>query len=473
MISPTTISEYIKRQIAAFNKIALRDFIIELQAQFYSDQDISFMDYFLELSQEENQGQFVVHHEKLIEYGVCVATGGSADVKKSLNKLRLSENVDFTLLRNVSEQKKTGSGGSNKKVYMLTPDSFKLALMRASEHKTHSVNADKYARYYLFLEAVVGYYMKYQLGIERAMSVAKDGTIQQQTERIDTLISEVRDLRTINIGQSTNIEKLTQINVDQSANIETLMCYAQDTNATIHALDQSHTRKSQLSTVSLINKNLENYYGSTMMIIYDQDGAPYVRVQNNRCQRKDLIPKMKNLIEGTYTTNKNIPVRGNHCIAIPPIYFPNAVTLLIKVVERFEKIVRKQKISEFNREFKDEIKSGDVERLTIKNFPVKMTRLYFEYHPNNVMTFHEVIMIVVNLIKQSQGCAIDLPATQQLQMLSDKQQAIIEKRFLDDGFAAQEELLKEVNKDIAEASRDLTENIFKGVFETQGSSESN
>ena len=89
------------------------------------------------------------------------------------------------------------------------------------------------------------------------------------------------------------------------------------------------------------------------------------------------------------------------------------------------------------------------------------------------MTFREVIMIVVDLIKQSQGCAIDLPATQQLQMLSDKQQEIIEKRFLNEGFAAQEELLKEVNKDIAEASRDLTDNIFKGVFETQVAPEGN
>ena len=152
-----TISDYINRQIAAFKKIALREFIIEFQAQFYPDQDISFMDYFLELSQEENQGQFVVHHKKLIEYEVLVATGGSGDIKKRLNKLRLSENEDY-LLSQVSEQ--LPSGVKYKNVYMLTPDSFKLALIRASEHKTHSVNADKYARYYLFLEAVVGYYMR-------------------------------------------------------------------------------------------------------------------------------------------------------------------------------------------------------------------------------------------------------------------------------------------------------------------------
>ena len=80
-------------------------------------------------------------------------------------------------------------------------------------------------------------------------------------------------------------------------------------------------------------------------------------------------------------------------------------------------------------------------------------------------------MMVVDLIKQSQGCALDLPATKQLQMLSDKQQKLIEKRFNKNGSAAQEELLKEVNADIAQAARDLKENIFKGVFELPSSSE--
>ena len=75
-------------------------------------------------------------------------------------------------------------------------------------------------------------------------------------------------------------------------------------------------------------------------------------------------------------------------------------------------------------------------------------------------------MIVVDMIKQSQGCALDLPATKQLQMLSDKQMELTEKRFAKDGKAAQEGLLKEVSEEISKASRDLAENIFSGVFET-------
>lgn len=447
MVATSIVSEYIDRQVAAFKKIALRDFLIEFQSKFYHEQDISFMDYFLELSKKENEGQFIVPHEKLIEYGVLLATGGSSDIKKRLSTLGLAMNIDY-VFRKVSENSQ--KGGRPQNIYMLTPDSFKLALTRANDHKKHSINVDKYARYYLFLEKVVGYYMEYQVGLEKALSNVKDGTISE-------LRSDIRELKNINL--------------DQTSKIDALMVYAADTNATIHALDLSNKRKSHLSTVVLANKKLENYYGSTMMLLYDKDQRPYIRVQNMRCPRKDLLPTMKNFIHGTYSTNKNIPVKALHSIAIPPIYFPNAVTLLIKVVERFEKIVRKQKISEFNKEFNDEIKSGSVERLTVKNFPVKMTRLFFEYHPNNVMTFNEVIMLVVDMIKQSQGCALDLPATKQLQMLSDKQSKLIEKRFVEKGTAAQKELFKEVNADIARASRDLADNIFKGVFETPSSSD--
>ena len=53
-----------------------------------------------------------------------------------------------------------------------------------------------------------------------------------------------------------------------------------------------------------------------------------------------------------------------------------------------------------------------------------------------------------------------------LQILSDKQMAITEKRFAKDGKAAEEGLLKEVSEEVSNASRDLAENIFNGVFKT-------
>ena len=461
MVAPSTIYDFINRYVAALEKIALRDFLIQFCSQFYPDQDISFMDYFLELSKIENECQFIVHHDKLFEYGVTVSNR-SSDIKDRLDASNMIENEDFNLRK--FPQVKKSTKGPAPKVYMLTPECFKTILIGANKHKSHTTDVLKYRKYYLLLEKAVGYYMMYQHQLDEAEKKLKDGTISELNANMQELNASIENLTNINRDQTSRLE-------DQAARMDELLAFAADTNATVHALDLSHKRKSHLSTVVLANKKLENYYGSTMMLLFTEDNLPFVRVQNFRSQRKDLIPKMKNMINGTYAVNKNIPVKTSHCIAIPPIYFPNAVTLLIKVVERFEKIVRKQKISEFNKEFSDEIKSGSVERLTVKNFPVKMTRLYFEYHPNNVMTFNEVIMMVVDMIKQSQGCALDLPATKQLQMLSDKQSKLIEKRFNKKGSAAQEELLKEVNADIAQAARDLGDNIFKGVFELPSSSD--
>ena len=53
---------------------------------------------FLELTTHE--GEFVVHHEKLIEYGV-MTSGRSNDVNKKLNALELVEDIDYSLPNDV------------------------------------------------------------------------------------------------------------------------------------------------------------------------------------------------------------------------------------------------------------------------------------------------------------------------------------------------------------------------------------
>ena len=206
-----TISDYINRQIIAFNKITFRDFIVDFQAQFYPKQDISFMDYFLELSMEENKGQFIVHHEKLYEYGAAVSAQ-SRDIKELLDALCMAENEDYQITK-FREPVKQGEF-STKHVYMLTPRTFKRILITATRHSSHTVDVAKYADYYLFLEDVVGYYMTYQLGLEKAMSAAKDGAIQQQSDRIDTLISEIRSQSAQIATQSAQIATLLDYNGD-------------------------------------------------------------------------------------------------------------------------------------------------------------------------------------------------------------------------------------------------------------------
>ena len=62
--------------------------------KFYSNYDISFMEYFLELTTHE--GEFVVHHEKLVEYGI-MTSNRSSNMKQKLDALELVENIDYSL----------------------------------------------------------------------------------------------------------------------------------------------------------------------------------------------------------------------------------------------------------------------------------------------------------------------------------------------------------------------------------------
>jgi len=63
-------------------KMNLCDFFKTIHQKFYSNYDISFMEYFLELTTHE--GEFVVHHNKLIEYGIMTSER-SSNMKQKLD----------------------------------------------------------------------------------------------------------------------------------------------------------------------------------------------------------------------------------------------------------------------------------------------------------------------------------------------------------------------------------------------------
>ena len=196
MVAISTITDFINRHLVAAEKIALREFIIQFQAQFNPEQDISFMDYFLELSKRENKGKFIVHHEKLFEYGITTSNKPS-HVKERLDKLSMSENKDFELTK-LRQLRKQG-GTSEKNVYMLTPKCFKTILIGASKHSSHTVDVLKYKDYYLFLEEAVNYYMDYQHLVDEAEKRMKDGTIgdlrndnQSLQQQLDQVLAESR-----------------------------------------------------------------------------------------------------------------------------------------------------------------------------------------------------------------------------------------------------------------------------------------
>jgi len=158
----STQQEYIQNLIQNETKLNLEEFFKNIHQKFYSNQDISFMTYFLELTTQE--GEFVVHHEKLIEYGV-MTTKNSARVKDKLNALELVENEDYRL-EDVLQPVPQG-GYSTKKVYIITPEAFKKCLMRAQRRPRQKVDPVIYCDYYLLLEKTYKLYTDYEKQLEQ------------------------------------------------------------------------------------------------------------------------------------------------------------------------------------------------------------------------------------------------------------------------------------------------------------------
>ena len=59
---------YVMDLAKQINKIELTEFFTQVHLLFYSDIDIRFMGYFMELTQQTG---FMIHHSKLFEYGVA------------------------------------------------------------------------------------------------------------------------------------------------------------------------------------------------------------------------------------------------------------------------------------------------------------------------------------------------------------------------------------------------------------------
>ena len=111
-------------------KINLTDFFTSVHAQFYPDQDISFMEYFLELTEHEDE--FYVHHSKLIEFGIMTSERSSAVKSKLDTTLKMIEGSDYDL-QEVFQVRKQG-GTVIAYHYYLTPVAFKKCLMRAQRY---------------------------------------------------------------------------------------------------------------------------------------------------------------------------------------------------------------------------------------------------------------------------------------------------------------------------------------------------
>ena len=178
----TSITEYNTNLINNMIDIDLIDYFKEIHNIFYKDINISFMSYFLEICNKDDE--FIIDHSKLKKYKI-ITSGRSNDIKECLNRLELIENKDF-IIRVIPQQQDITKGIKNIKEYMLTPYAFKLCLIR-------SKNTKVYANYYLLLEKVFNYYNDYRIGYNKIILLKLTKKYKKKLKEIDELTNFIKD----------------------------------------------------------------------------------------------------------------------------------------------------------------------------------------------------------------------------------------------------------------------------------------
>jgi hypothetical protein len=170
-------------------KITMEKFFKQIHSRFYPDQDVSFMEYFLDLTQKE--GEFVVPHTDLVKYGIMTSTRSSVILEK-LIALNLEKDEDFNLQDVL--QVRQNRGEVITKVYNLTPEAFKKCLMRAQRRANQEVDPVVYVDYYLLLEKVFKLYTDYERQYAKCLLTLKDDKIDSLTAKVDAQSLEIQEM---------------------------------------------------------------------------------------------------------------------------------------------------------------------------------------------------------------------------------------------------------------------------------------
>ena len=230
------VNYFIDDAINRSSNLSLNDFIAELNDNSYPDIDTTFMKTFLELSKEENDGRFIVHHKKLIDCGVLHATSDER-TKKAMLDFGLEEDEDFVVVdAKESSQKKSS------KNYMMTPVAYKFALLRAPK----SVDSKKYIKYFHFLENAIRSYNLYQMKLKQ---ISRDKTLKEKI-LIEDVLSQL-------VSKVDNVIDLNHhIKEDERDAKFSIMSITATTNAKLDAISSDMIKKSDLSFINPSNPKL-------------------------------------------------------------------------------------------------------------------------------------------------------------------------------------------------------------------------
>ena len=264
-MSTLDINTYNETLLNNTPKLDISQYFVRIHKEFYSNIDISFMNYFLEICNKN--GQFIIKHEMLKKYGVINNIETSAIIKRCLEQYKLEESKEY-MVYNVVHHLIQGQT-ITKKEYILTPDAFKICLIRAK-------NSKKYANYYLLLEKVFKYYSKYDKSYELART---NRLLSMKDEKIDNL-----QLKIDNLLKNTN-----------------------------QIIDQNGELKEKVTSISNQNGELKEKVTN----ISNQNGELKEKVTNISNQNGELKEKVTNIShqnDKIIHQNSDLSYQNNHLI---------------------------------------------------------------------------------------------------------------------------------------------------------------
>ncbi len=374
-----TISAYIDHIVDTNREIVLHDFVKELHDQFYDEIDIECMDDFLEIDKEENEGQFVVHHQKLIDYGVATS-GRSANIKDRLKSLGLEQDTDYRLL-DVQQPVKQG-GYINKKLYMLTPEAFFLALQRAQRRKNQTKDPAIYAKYFQFLQKVVKYYDKYQIKRIDKISTSRLTCINDLNTKMDRMNELAEESKLRDAEQNVKIDKLlafgkkaSEDNDDLKIELSQLNITAQLTEQKLTVVSKQLEAKSYTSTKNPQDK--KDVHHVLVMCKEDKDGHHF-----------KMISGQLKYVKG----RKTLFLKSKYKVAFDIFYNANGIDFRTNVCDRLNKYIDRCIQNS------DDRNASKIIRKTIK-----ISRIDITWKPNHYISLTDVldIMKAINIETQT------------------------------------------------------------------------
>jgi hypothetical protein len=428
----------------SLTKITLFDFFKKIHVECYPNEDISFMEYFLEICEKDNQ--FVINHSKLIEYGIMISND-SSKVKKKLDRLGMLEGEDYKLAHVGKVRENRGEVIRNE--YLLTPDAFKLCLIRALRRGEQAIDPIVYGKYYLRLEKVFKWYNQYEKSYLQKLLSMKDDKIDKLLEQAEEAKKRDEEAKKRDEMQSKQIaellgyakdtkDELTDVKdelVDVSYQLVDVKDELVEVKTEVNVAKTYLEEKSFTSTKNPKQDRLHHYFAVTTYECKGKNIGKMISGQKSYVTREinKLITPNRSIKCGKGANAK----QHNHTqkLLFGPIYNANGIDLRQNVMNKYNTVIRevledlnmqgqakidiqndnlKTEIVAFNKNNSNAINAKKISKrlyskeklkyvkLIMKDVPITVGSMIFTHEKNDIFSYNKLLELVKSVNEETQ-----------------------------------------------------------------------